>query len=112
MALFGGLLMAAGLLGTLFAVAHVWASQQWYVAEAEGRAAIIHGLPEPLLGLPTGGPVTISEVRLGNLPATERQRLADGIAAADQTEAEEILDRIRRAEAACLAAEPAAGCPA
>jgi protein phosphatase len=111
MALFGAVLMAIGALGTLLAVAHVWASSQWYVAEIDGRAAIIRGLPQPLLGLPTGGPVEISEVRVVNLPATEAQRLADGIAADDETDAADILQRIRQAEAACIGSDPEPGCP-
>ncbi len=109
--LLGLALALSGLAVIAFAGAHAWASNQWQVGERDGRVAVYRGLPEGLLGLPTGGPVSISEVRVANLPAIEKASVESGLAADDELDARAILDRLRAAERLCVQADPEPGCP-
>ena len=111
MGLLGLALVLTGLAVVAFAGVHAWASNQWQVADRDGRVAIYRGLPEGLLGLPTGGPVSISEVRVSNLPTLERASVESGLAADDESDARDILNRLRAAERLCVQPDPAQGCP-
>ncbi len=85
---------------------------QWYVGVANGRVAILQGIPVEVAGFELHHVVVETTI-----PAVEAEHLAlyrtlpDGITARDRADAEQIVEQIRRdvAEAARSATSPGTG---
>jgi serine/threonine protein phosphatase PrpC len=83
-------------LAVFFAV-RIYLDRQWYVGEADGHVAVFQGIPAEFGGM------RFSHVELEtDIPASDVSRLpqypalSDGITANDRTEAERIVEQIRR----------------
>ncbi len=83
-------------LAVFFAV-RVYLDRQWYVGEADGHVAVYQGIPAKFGGLRFSHVEVETDIpasAVAELP--QYPALADGITANDRTEAERIVEQIRR----------------
>ena len=67
----------------------------WYVGTDEGRVAIFNGVPASLAGIELSKVAAPTEIPTRDLPPIYRQRLQDGIRAADLTDAQKIVATLK-----------------
>ncbi|GEN81498.1 PP2C family protein-serine/threonine phosphatase [Actinotalea fermentans] len=73
-----------------------WTQTQYYVGVADGRVAVYRGIPQSVGPLALSEVVEKSDVRVDDLPAYFRDRLADTLPADDLADARDRVDSLER----------------
>ena len=94
-------------LGVAGKVAYDWTNRQYYVGVAEdGNVAVYQGIEQSLLGLDLSEVHERSELNVDALPTFLRERVQEGIAAADLSEAQSILSNLEDDASECSGETP------
>ena len=94
-------------LGVAGKVAYDWTNRQYYVGVAEdGNVAVYQGIEQSLLGLDLSEVHERSELSVDALPTFLRERVQEGIAASDLSEAQSILSNLQNDANECSGATP------
>lgn len=88
-----------------------WLTSQWYVATADGRVAVFHGVPGTLGPIPLQQLDQQTDLELATLPTYDQTRLDSGIITRSSTQADEIVAELRSHAAECQVNPAEAGCP-
>ena len=89
-------MVVLAVLAVFFAV-RIYLDRQWYVGESDGNVAVYQGIPATFGGLRFSHveeKTDIPAAEVATLP--QYPALSDGITANDRTEAEGIVEQIRR----------------
>ncbi len=104
-----GLGVAAGF------VARSWLASQWYVAvngnAGTGTVGVYRGVEGSLLGVRLSQLSSDSGLQVGTLPFFDQELVSKGIPAADEVDAQRIVDELEVRAAECQTLVPPAGCP-
>jgi protein phosphatase len=78
-------------------LARMWVLQQYYVGADAEQVAIFQGVRGDVLGLPLSSVAERTDIRLDDLPQTERSQVRDGIVVTDNglVGARELVERLR-----------------
>jgi protein phosphatase len=94
-------------LGVAGKLAYDWTNRQYYVGVAEdGNVAVFQGIEQSLLGLDLSEVHERSELNVDALPTFLRERVQEGIAAADLSEAQSILSNLEDDASECSGETP------
>jgi protein phosphatase len=94
-------------LGAAGKVAYDWTNRQYYVGVAEdGNVAVYQGIEQRLLGLDLSEVHERSELSVDALPTFLRERVEEGIAAADLSEAQSIVSNLEDDASECSGESP------
>jgi protein phosphatase len=78
-----------------------WSRTQYYVGASEGQVAIFQGLSQDLGPIRTSTVYRSVDIELAELPAYQRERLRDSVAATGLRDAERIVESLRDKATAC-----------
>lgn len=96
-------------------IARGWLAAQWYVAlngsAGTGTVAVYQGVPGSLLGLSLSDVHRDTGLQVGTLPYFDQELVSKGIPAADEADAERIVNELAERAAQCEALLPPSGCP-
>lgn len=85
------ILIAAGV-----AVLAVYIHRQWYVAPASGQVAIYQGVQGSAAGITLSHVRALTDIPVSALPQDDRDRISDGISAANRSAASTVVDNLRQ----------------
>jgi protein phosphatase len=98
-----------------FSVATSWLHSQWYVAvngnAGTGTVAVYQGIQGTLLGYPLSNLWSDSSLQVGTLPFFDQELVSKGIPAADEADAQRIVNELQARAVECQSVLPPAGCP-
>lgn len=80
--------------------------ESWYVGIHDGKVTVFNGVKGSFAGIDLSEPSTVSGLEAETLPEPEQSRLEEGIPASDRTEAERIVENLRRITASQAAPSP------
>ena len=103
----GILVLIAGVL----TAGYVWSRTQYFVAPAEERVAIYHGLPQDVLGYPLSDVYEVQPTKINDLPPFFAQRVRDTIVVNSLDEAHRTTDQLQAEAERCIEARNAAEDP-
>jgi protein phosphatase len=101
------LVVLLAVLGVAGKVAYDWTKRQYYVGVAEdGNVAVYQGIEQRLLGLDLSEVHERSDLDVDALPTFLRERVQEGIAASDLSEAQSILSNLEDDASECSGETP------
>lgn len=99
------------LLAGVLTAGYVWSRTQYFVAPAEERVAIYHGLPQDVLGYPLSDVYEVQPTKIDDLPPFFAQRVRDTIVVDSLDEAHRTTEQLQAEAERCIEARNAANDP-
>ena len=100
-----GLAVIGGLAWIGVAAAWSWSQQQYFIAEHDGMVTIYRGLNTDLPGVQINQPFETTDVAVDRLSAFDAQKVGEGIASNDLTDARETVQDLAARQDCAAAAE-------
>lgn len=89
-------LLLIAVVGAGSKLAYDWTQDQFYVSEHDGYVAVFRGVAAEIPGLDLSEVERVSDIDVESLPSFSQTELREGIEAANRSEADETVERLRK----------------